>query len=36
MSSIAARYGTTVKKLSALNGIKDPSLIHPGQILKLR
>jgi nucleoid-associated protein YgaU len=35
MSSIAARYGTTVKELSAFNGIKDPSLIHPGQILKI-
>jgi nucleoid-associated protein YgaU len=35
MHSIAARFGTTVKKLSAFNGIKDPSLIHPGQILKI-
>lgn len=35
MSSIAARFGTTVKKLSELNGIKDPSLIHPGQVLKI-
>lgn len=35
MSSIAVRFGTTVKKLSALNGIKDPSLIHPGQVLKI-
>jgi nucleoid-associated protein YgaU len=34
MSSIAATFGTTVKKLSAYNGIKDPSLIHPGQILR--
>jgi LysM repeat protein len=35
MSSIAATFGTTVKKLSAYNGIKDPSLIHPGQILRI-
>ncbi|MGZ8502558.1 MAG: LysM peptidoglycan-binding domain-containing protein [Candidatus Limnocylindrales bacterium] len=35
MSSIAARFGTTVKKLSALNGITNPSLIHPGQVLKI-
>jgi LysM domain-containing protein len=35
MSAIAARFGTTVKKLSALNGIEDPSLIHPGQVLKI-
>ena len=35
MSSIAVKFGTTVKKLSALNGIKDPGLIHPGQVLKI-
>lgn len=35
LSGIAARFGTTVKKLSALNGITDPSLIHTGQVLKL-
>jgi hypothetical protein len=35
MSSIAARFGTTVKKLAALNGIKSPWIIHPGQVLKI-
>jgi LysM repeat protein len=35
LSSIAARFGTTVKILSKLNGISDPSLIKPGQVLKL-
>jgi LysM repeat protein len=35
LSSIAARFGTTVKALQQLNGISDPSLIHPGQVLKI-
>jgi hypothetical protein len=35
LGSIALRFGTTVKAISALNGIKDPSLIRPGQILKI-
>jgi LysM repeat protein len=35
LSSIAARFGTTVKALQKLNGIADPSLIHPGQVLKI-
>lgn len=35
LSSIAARFGTTVKALQTLNGITDPSLIHPGQVLKI-
>ena len=33
MSSIAARYGTTVKKLAALNNIADPRVLHAGQVL---
>jgi len=33
MSSIAARYGTTVKKLAALNKIADPRVLHAGQVL---
>ena len=36
LSGIAATYGTTVKKLVALNAIADPSKIHVGQVLKLR
>lgn len=35
LSEIAARYGTTVKVLQALNGISDPSVIRPGQVLRL-
>jgi LysM repeat protein len=35
LGSIALRFGTTVKAISALNGIKDPSLIRPGQVLKI-
>lgn len=35
LSSIAARFGTTVKKLSALNNLANPSLIRVGQVLKL-
>jgi len=35
LSSIAARFGTTVKVLQKLNGLTNTSLIHPGQVLKL-
>ena len=35
LSAIAARTGTTVQELAALNNIKNPSLIHVGQVLKL-
>ena len=35
LSAIAARFGTTVKELAALNGITNPSLIRVGQVLKL-
>jgi LysM repeat protein len=35
LSGIASRYGTTVAKLVAANGISNPDLIHPGQVLKL-
>ena len=33
LSSIAARYGTTVKALAAANGITDVRTIHVGQVL---
>jgi LysM repeat protein len=33
MSSIAARYDTTVKKLAALNKISDPRVLRVGQVL---
>jgi hypothetical protein len=35
LSSIAAKFGTTAKKLAVLNGIKNASLIRVGQVLKL-
>jgi LysM repeat protein len=35
LSAIAARFGTTVKVLAALNNISDPSRIHVGQVLQL-
>lgn len=33
--AIAQRHGTTVDSLVRLNGIKDPNLIYPGQVLAL-
>lgn len=35
LSEIAVKYGTTVKKLADLNGIKNPNLIQVGQKIKL-
>lgn len=35
LSAIAARYGTTVSKLAALNSIKNPNLIYVGQKIKI-
>ncbi len=35
LSGIAARFGTTVQVLQDLNGIANPSLIRPGQVLQL-
>jgi LysM repeat protein len=35
LSGIAAKFGTTVKVLADLNGIKDPSKLHVGQVIKL-
>ena len=32
---IAQRFGTTVAKLVQLNGISNPNLIYPGQVLKI-
>ena len=36
LSGIALRYGVTVRYLVNLNGIRNPNLIYPGQILKIR
>lgn len=35
LSGIAARFGTTYQAIAALNGIANPNLIYPGQVLKL-
>ena len=35
LSEIALRYGTTVNRLVSLNGIKNPNLIYPGQVLRI-
>lgn len=33
LSGIAARYGTSWQRLAELNGLPDPNVIHPGQVL---
>ncbi len=33
--TIAARYGTTVENLLALNNLANPNAIYPGQILSI-
>lgn len=35
LSAIASRYGTTYQALAAKNGIANPNLIYPGQVLKI-
>ena len=35
LSSIASRYGTTVEEIVSINGITNPNLIYPGQVLKI-
>ncbi len=35
LSGIAAKYGTTYQKIAADNGIANPNIIHPGQVLKI-
>lgn len=35
LSGIAAKHGTTVAKLVEINGIKNPNLIHVGQVIHL-
>lgn len=36
LSSIAAKYGTTYQKIAADNGISNPNLIYPGQVLVIK
>lgn len=35
LSGIASRYGTTYQKLASANGISNPNLIYPGQVIKI-
>lgn len=35
MSAIAARFGTTIAEIAALNNIANPSLIRVGQVLRI-
>lgn len=35
LSGIAAKYGTTYQKLASYNGISNPNLIHPGQVIRI-
>ena len=35
LSSIAYQYGTDYQTLAALNGLTNPNLIYPGQVLKV-
>lgn len=35
LSGIASKYGTTYQKLAQINGIQNPNLIYPGQVIKL-
>ena len=35
LSSIATEHGTTYEAIASLNGISNPNLIYPGQVLKI-
>lgn len=35
LSGIAAKFGTTYQKIAADNGIANPNIIYPGQVLKI-
>lgn len=35
LSGIAAKYGTSYQTLARINGIANPNLIYPGQVLKI-
>ena len=36
LSGIASMYGTSYQKIAADNGIANPNLIHPGQVLIIK
>lgn len=35
LSGIAAKYGTTYQELAKYNGIENPNLIYPGQVIRI-
>lgn len=35
LSHIALRYGTTVQEIANVNGIQNPNLIYPGEVLRI-
>lgn len=35
LSEIASKFGTTVQYLARINGIRNPNLIYPGEVLKI-
>ena len=35
LSGIAAKFGTTYQAIAAKNGISNPNLIYPGQVLTI-
>lgn len=35
LSGIASQYGTSYQRLAEINGISNPNLIHPGQVLRI-
>lgn len=36
LSGIASKYGTTYQRLASINGISDPNVIYPGQVIKIQ
>lgn len=36
LSEIAQKYGTTYQEIASLNGISNPNLIYPGQVLRIK
>lgn len=36
LSSIAAKYNTTWQEIARINGLSNPNIIYPGQVLKIR
>ena len=35
LSGIANKFGTTYQKLAEINGLSNPNIIYPGQVLKI-